>query len=71
MSKQHRTRLVRVGEYIAEVDIELIHSEEGWAPYLSVEDAQKLDTVRQALEVDDIRAAGKYARVYRLTSVNV
>jgi hypothetical protein len=35
----------------------------GWSPYLSVEDAAKLDAVRKALREGDIAAAAKYGRV--------
>ncbi|MFM7791207.1 MAG: hypothetical protein ACKO90_24910 [Microcystis panniformis] len=34
---------------MAEVEVELIETPEGWSPYLSLEDAQKLDDVREAL----------------------
>ena len=43
MNNKHLTKLVREGQYIAEVEIELIDSGEGWSPYLSIEDAYKLD----------------------------
>jgi hypothetical protein len=42
MNKRPHTKLVREGRYAAEVDIELIESDNGWAPYLSLEDAYKL-----------------------------
>ena len=57
------------GNYAAVVDIELIDTGEGWAPYLSLEDAEKLDDIREALRREDISAASKLARVYRLTPV--
>ena len=40
---------------------------EGWAPYLSLEDAKKLDDVRQALPQGDLKAASRVARVFSLT----
>ena len=43
MNKRATTKLLREGEYAAEVDVELIDSGLGWTPYLSLEDAQKLD----------------------------
>jgi len=39
MTKKSRTKLVHEGEYVAEVEVELIESDEGWSPYLSLEDA--------------------------------
>ena len=65
-----RTRLVHVGEFIAEVEVELIEGDEGWAPYLSVEDAQRMDSVKQALESGDLKKASALARVYRMTPVS-
>jgi len=49
MRKRPYTKMVREGKYVAEVDIELIDMDEGWSPYLSLDDAKKLDGVRQAL----------------------
>ena len=69
MTKRRYTKLVHEGQYVAEVDIELIDSDEGWSPYLSLEDAQKLDDVREALRRGDLKTAGKLARVYKLTPV--
>jgi hypothetical protein len=48
---------------------QLIDTGEGWSPYLSLEDAQKLDDVREALRRGDIMAAGKCSRVFRLIPV--
>ncbi|KKL13233.1 hypothetical protein LCGC14_2527780, partial [marine sediment metagenome] len=36
-------------------------------PYLSLEDAEKLDEVREALRKEDVLTASKLARVFRLT----
>ena len=49
MKKRTQTKLVHEGEYVAEVDVELIETGEEWAPYLSLDDAYKLDDVREAL----------------------
>ena len=67
MSKRHYTRIVHEGDYVAQVDVELIYTDEGWSPHLSVEDAYKLDDVREALKQGDLEAASKLGRVYRLT----
>lgn len=65
-----RTRLIHEGPYAAEVQVELIDNEEGWAPYLSLEDAEKLDDVREALRRGDISEAKRVARVYRLMPIS-
>jgi len=67
MNKRRHTKLVREGQYAAEVDVELIETGEGWSPYLSLDDAHKLDDVREALRRGDIQAASRLARVFTLT----
>ena len=70
MSTKATTRLVREGDFVAEVDVHLIEAEGGWAPYLSLDDAYRLDDVRLALQSGDIRRASQLAsRVYRLMPV--
>jgi len=69
MKKGQRTKLVHEGKYVAEVPIELIVTDEAWFPYLSLDDAYKLDQVRDALRRGDIKQAAKMARVYALTPV--
>ncbi len=55
---------------MAEVDIELIETDEAWSPYLSLEGAEKLDDVRVALRREDIDTKSKLSKVYRLSPVN-
>jgi len=70
MSRRSTKKLVREGEFVAEVDVELVEAEGGWTPYLSLEDAYKLDDVRDALRAGDVKRASQLAaRVYRLTPV--
>lgn len=65
-------RLVREGDLAAEVDVTLVEAEGGWTPYLSLEDAYRLDDVRDALRAGDTERASRLAnRVYRLTPVQV
>lgn len=71
MTRRRLTKLVHEGEYVAEVEIELLDTGEGWAPYLSLEDAHKLDEVREALRRVDLKTASRLARVFRLTPVTV
>jgi FAD synthase len=65
-------KFVHGGAFAAEVTVEIIEAEGGWARYLSLEDAYKLDDVRDALRAGDIDRASRLAeRVYRLTPVSV
>jgi hypothetical protein len=63
------TKLIHEGKYLVEVDVKLLVTAEEWSPYLSVEDAYKLDDVRNALREGDLKTAAKWGRVYRLTPV--
>lgn len=71
MKRRPYTKLLHEGQYVAEVDIELLDSDEGWSPYMSLEDAQKLDDVREALRRGDISTAARRARLFTLTPVAV
>jgi hypothetical protein len=70
MNKRRHTKLVREGPYAAEVEVELIEAGDGWSPYLSLEDARRLDEVRDALRRGDIQAASQHARVFTLTPLS-
>jgi hypothetical protein len=60
------TRVVHAGKYAAEVEIDTIPDDGAWGPYLSMDDALKLDRVRSALQRGDIAAASRDARVFEL-----
>jgi len=69
MRKRNYTKLIHEGEYVAKIDVELIDADEGWSPYLSLDDAKKLDDVRKDLRRGDLKAASRRARVYTLKPV--
>jgi hypothetical protein len=71
MTKKHHTKFIHEGQYAAAVEVDWIESETGWSPCLSVEDAQKLDEVREALKRGDLKKAGHLARVFQLTPLAV
>ena len=66
--KRH-AKLILENGYAAEVEIALSEEPEGWGPYLSLDDAQRLDEVRAALKRGDLKAATRLAKVYALTPV--
>ena len=47
----------------------MIDDDTGWAPYLSVGDARKLDAVRAALKAGRLAEASALARVFELQPV--
>lgn len=69
MKRRMKTKCVHEGQYVAEVEVALIEDETGWSPYLSVEDAYKLDDVRDALRRGDLDSAARYGRIYELRPV--
>ena len=71
MNRRRHTKLVHEGQYAAEVDVELIDTETGWSPYLSLPDAQKLDQVRKALRGGDLKRASQLARMFQLRPIKV
>ena len=71
MTKRHHKKLIHEGKYVAEVDVEILDTGDGWSPYLSLEDAQKLDDVREALREGALERATNLARVYKLIPVSI
>ena len=69
MTHRKQTKLVHEGSYAAEVEIELTDHDQAWGPYLSIEEAEKLDTVRAALRRGDLEVAARFGKVYRLTPI--
>ena len=65
MSKKRHTKLVHEGQDAAEVEVEWLESDTGWFLYLSLEDAQKLAEVRQALHRGDLKRASQPAQVFK------
>jgi len=67
--KRMKTKYLHEGKYVAEVEVELIDTPESWSPCLSLEEAYKLDDIRESLRKGDIESASQHARVYVLTPV--
>jgi hypothetical protein len=68
---KHRKHIKHIyeGDYVAEVQVQLLDADEGWGPYLSLDEAYKLDRLRVALRENDLATALGLARVYRLTPI--
>ncbi len=69
MKYRKKIKYIHEGQYVAEVEVKLMEDETGWSPYLSIEDAYKLDDVRDALRNGDLKSATKYGRIYELRPV--
>ena len=69
MSEKKKIKLINEGRYAAEVEVELIDDDTGWAPYLSVGDARKLDAMRAALKAGRLSEAVVLGRVFELQPV--
>lgn len=66
------TKLVEEGGYVAKVPVTLIYESDdptNWGPYLSADDALKLDDVRQALRRGDVKEAARHGEVFELRKV--
>lgn len=69
MNTKRKIKFVHEGQYVAEVPVEVIETENSWSPTLSLDDALKLDDVREALKAGDLKAAAQYGRVYELRPI--
>ncbi len=69
MKQRKKTKYVHEGKYVAEVEVTLEENDTGWSPYLGVEDACKLDDVRNALRNGDMKSASRYGRIFELHPV--
>lgn len=69
MIRNKRKYRVYEDQYVAEVKVEFITTGDEWSPYLSLEDADKLDDVREGLRQENLQIATKLANVFRLTPV--
>ncbi len=69
MTTKKRIKYIHEGEYVAEVDVDLLVDDSEWSPYLSLDDAYRLDDVREALKRGDIGEASKKARIFRMQPV--
>jgi hypothetical protein len=70
MSKRRYIKMIHEGKYVAEVEVEMIYTDEGWSPYLSLDDAYKLDDIRETIKRGDIKSATKLGKIYTLTPVS-
>ena len=69
MRKRKIRKLVHEGSYVAEIKVDLVDADVGWSPYLLIEDAYKIDDVRDELRRGDLAAAARQSKVYTLTPV--
>jgi hypothetical protein len=71
MKKRKQIKYIHEGKYVAEVEVELVDSEDEWAPYLSLQDAYKLDDVREALRQGNLKTASQYARLFEMQPIAI
>ena len=69
MTSKRKTKYIQEGRYVAEVQVNVIEVETSWSPYLTVEDAKRLDQVRAALRVGDLKVAAGIGRDYTLEPI--
>jgi hypothetical protein len=62
--------LIHEGRYAAEITVELIDDDTACSPYLSLQDATKLDAVRLALRRGEVAEAAKHGRVFELKPIS-
>ena len=70
MPQRKKVKYVHEGQYVAEIAVELVENGTAWSPYISVEDALKLDDVREALRSGDLASAARFGQIYELHPVS-
>lgn len=63
------TKRLRHGNLMAEVTVKLAPDDGAWGPYLSLEDAEKIERVEEALKAGDIATAAKDSKVYEVMAM--
>lgn len=71
MNKCKKTKYIHEGKFVAEIDVELIVTDDEWSPYLSLQDAYRLDDVREALQRGDLNSASKIARIFTMQPIAI
>lgn len=66
MKQIESVELVHAGLYVAKVKVALLDSDSEWSPFLSLDDAVKLDLARSALQRGDLGAASRFGGVFEL-----
>ncbi|WP_340103738.1 hypothetical protein [Rhodohalobacter sp. 8-1] len=66
-----KKKYVHAGSYVGELEVKIIHDDHPWAPYLTIEDAKKLDFVKSALKKENLADASKFGRIYKLKPVTL
>ena len=63
------TKRLRHGNLMAEVLVKLAPDDGAWGPYLSIDDAEKIERVDEALKAGDVAAAAKDAKIYEVMAM--
>jgi hypothetical protein len=66
MTNRTTMKFIHEGKYAVEVPLDLIDDDEGWGPYVSPQEAKKLDDARLALRAGDLPRAAKFGKVFEL-----
>src|SRR5690625_3753278 len=61
-----KAKYVREGRYVAEVEVDLHGSDVLGATHLSLEDANRLNKVKEPLRNEEVRTAAQYGRINKL-----
>ena len=69
MHTRKQKKFLIEGNYVAEIEVNVIDSDKGWAPYISLEDALKMDKIRKALKKGDLKSIKNLAKIYKLSPV--
>ena len=69
MSARQKIKFIHARQFVAEVAVHVMESDDGWSPTISLADACRLDDVRRALKAGNLKAAARYGPVYEMRPV--
>jgi len=64
-----KIKYIHEGPYVAAVEVDSIIADDGWSPGLSLQDAYRLNEVREALRDGNWMAASKNAQLFVMQPV--
>ena len=71
MNTQKKVKYIHEGNFVAEVEVNIILDDNQWAPYLSLDDAYMLDDIRDALRKKDFQSIPKNVKVYKMHPIAI
>lgn len=70
MKRKKTIKYIHEGPFVATFEVMVEEDETGWSPYLGLDDAYKLDEIKEPLQKKNIKLASKYGNVYEMHPID-